>query len=162
MTHKVLVFEPKKCIGCRLCEQHCTMTHFGITNPAKARIRIIRDDALQMDFAIYCHQCSDPPCINACNFDALNRDEKTGAIQVNQENCVGCRKCIEQCPYAVPSMHPDKNYVLICDLCGGSPKCVEHCPENAIQYLKPGKAANIYKSIYTDELAAKMSQEVEK
>lgn len=45
MNRKVLVFEPKKCIGCRLCEQVCVMNHFKVTNPAKSRIRIIRDDA---------------------------------------------------------------------------------------------------------------------
>jgi len=43
MNQKVLVFEPKKCIGCRLCEQICTLTHFKVTNPKKSRIRIIRD-----------------------------------------------------------------------------------------------------------------------
>lgn len=161
MTHKVLVFEPKKCIGCRLCEQICTMTHFGITNPAKARIRIIRDDTIQMDFATYCHQCAKPPCIEACDFDALSRDKDTGSIRVNEENCVGCRKCIQECPYAAPIIHPTEKYVLICDLCAGSPKCVENCPENAIQYLDPGKAANIYKSIYTDELAKKIAQEAD-
>ncbi|MFO7933160.1 MAG: TRCF domain-containing protein [Bacteroidales bacterium] len=48
MKKKVLVFEPKKCIGCRLCEQFCTMTHYGITNPSKSRIRIIRNHKKQM------------------------------------------------------------------------------------------------------------------
>ncbi|MFO8019760.1 MAG: 4Fe-4S dicluster domain-containing protein [Promethearchaeia archaeon] len=162
MTQKVLVFEPKKCIGCRICEQICSMAHFGITNPAKSRIRIFRDDAAQMDFAVYCHQCSDAPCIQACEFDALVHDKKKGSIRVKKENCIGCRKCIEECPYAAPSIYPTENHILICDLCGGSPECVENCPEHAIQYLEPGKAANIYKSVYTDELAKKMSHEVEK
>ncbi len=57
MKQKVLVFEPKKCIGCRLCELICSMTHFKVTNPTKSRIRIIRDDEMQLDRAIYCHFC---------------------------------------------------------------------------------------------------------
>jgi len=153
MKKKVLVFEPNKCIGCRLCEQYCTMTHYGITNPSKSRIRIIRNHEKQIDIAIYCHQCIDPFCVKACDFDALSVNPKTGAINVEEHNCVGCRKCINECPFAVPSIHPNKNIVIICDLCGGSPKCVEICPENAIQYLEIHKADNIYKSIYSNKLA---------
>ena len=132
MKQKVLVFEPKKCIGCRLCEQMCVMTHFKVTNPKKSRIRIIRDDEKQLDSAIYCHSCVDAKCIEACEFDALSRDSETGAILVNEGNCVACSKCIEECPYDHPIMLPSEDYVLICDLCNGSPACVEICPENAI------------------------------
>ena len=135
MKQKVLVFEPKKCIGCRLCELICSMTHFKVTNPTKSCIQIIRDDEMQLDRAIYCHFCVDAKCIKACEFDAFTRDTKTNAILVNEEECVACKKCIEDCPYSHPVMHPTENYILICDLCKGNPSCVEICPENAIGYL---------------------------
>ena len=135
MNKKTLVFESKKCIGCRLCEQICTMTHFGVINPLKARIRVFRDDKKQFDFAIYCHQCLDAPCIEACEYDTLSIDSKTDAIYVEEDNCVACGKCIEECPYDAPIMHPSENFILICDLCSGNPECVNICPENAIQYL---------------------------
>ena len=134
MNRKVLVFEPKKCIGCRLCEQVCVMNHFKVTNPAKSRIRIIRDDENQQDSAIYCHFCIDAKCIEACESEALSRDPETNAIIVSEEDCVACERCIEDCPYNHPIMHPSQDYVLICDLCEGNPACVEICPENAIQY----------------------------
>lgn len=134
MNRKVLVFEPKKCIGCRLCEQVCVMNHFKVTNPAKSRIRIIRDDESQQDSAIYCHFCIDAKCIEACESEALSRDPETNAIIVSEEDCVACERCIEDCPYNHPIMHPSQNYILICDLCEGNPACVEICPENAIQY----------------------------
>jgi len=153
MGKKVLVFEPKKCIGCRLCEEYCTMTHYGVTNPSKSRIRIIRNHDKQMDIAVYCHQCANPPCVKSCDFDALSVDSKTGAINVNEENCVGCRRCIDECPYAVPAIHPDDNIIMICDLCNGKPKCVEICPENAIQFLKIQHADNIYKSTFSEKIA---------
>ena len=134
MNRKVLVFEPKKCIGCRLCEQVCVMNHFKVTNPAKSRIRIIRDDENQQDSVIYCHFCIDAKCIEACESEALSRDPETNAIIVSEEDCVACERCIEDCPYNHPIMHPSQDYVLICDLCEGNPACVEICPENAIQY----------------------------
>lgn len=156
MTQKVLVFEPNKCIGCRLCEQWCSFSHFEVTNPSKARIHITRIHTTQIDIANYCHQCFSAPCIDSCKFDALNKDEKTGAIIVSEENCVGCRMCIHECPFAAPSMYPNGKYVLICDLCGGDPECVKHCPEKAIQYLEYGKADRIYRSVFTEKLANKM------
>jgi len=156
MTYKVLVFEPKKCVGCRLCEQICSITHEGVTNPSKARIRIIRNHNLQIDMATYCHSCFNAPCIEACNFEALSRDSMTNAIQVLEENCVGCRKCIEDCPFAVPSMHPTGEHVIICDLCGGNPECVKICPEHAIQYMDIERADQVYKTIYTEEMAQKL------
>ena len=138
MNHKVLVFEPKKCIGCRLCEQMCSFTHFQVINPAKSRIRIIRDDEKQLDSAIYCHSCVEAKCIEACEFDALSRDSDTNAILVSEEDCVACRKCIEECPYDHPVMHPTEDYVLICDFCGGNPACVDICPEGAIITAQEG------------------------
>ncbi|MBD3256720.1 MAG: 4Fe-4S dicluster domain-containing protein [Candidatus Lokiarchaeota archaeon] len=162
MSRKVLVFEPKKCVGCRLCEQACSMTHFGVTNPTKARIRIIRDHESQLDIATYCHQCIDAPCIKACKFEALSRDPSTHAILVDEEKCVGCRMCIEKCPYAAPTMHPSEKLVLICNLCGGEPACVDICPENAVQFLEIEKAANIRRSIYVEEEAQWIKDGVDK
>jgi len=139
MNHKVLVFEPKKCIGCRLCEQMCSVTHFQVTNPAKSRIRIIRDDEKQLDTAIYCHSCVEAKCIEACEYDALSRDSDTNTILLSEEDCVACRKCIEECPYDHPVMHPTEDYILICDFCGGNPACVDICPEGAIITAQEGK-----------------------
>jgi len=33
-------------------------------------------------------------------------------------------------------MHPEKNYITICDLCDGNPKCVEACQEGGWNALK--------------------------
>jgi len=139
MNRKVLYVDQGKCTGCRMCEQWCSLTHFGVINPAKARIRIVRDHFEQVDSSFYCHQCEDAPCINACppKINALSRDEKTGAVEVDQEKCIGCRRCQKACVHGAIRMHPSEKYVLICDLCGGDPQCLKHCPEKAIQYKEP-------------------------
>jgi Fe-S-cluster-containing hydrogenase component 2 len=33
-------------------------------------------------------------------------------------------------------MHPEKNHIVICDLCGGKPKCVSACQEGKWNTLK--------------------------
>ena len=125
----------EKCIGCRICEQYCTFTHFQVVNPTKSKIRIYRDPDKQMDFALYCHQCDDAPCVNACEFDALSTDNDTGAIIVIPENCTACENCVSSCSYEAIRIFPDQNFVHVCDLCKGDPTCVILCPEQAIRYV---------------------------
>jgi carbon-monoxide dehydrogenase iron sulfur subunit len=98
MSIKVLDFEPSKCVGCKICEQWCSVSHYKVVNPAKSRIKITRHHHSQVDYATICHQCVDAPCIAACKFDALTRDPETNAIIVDNEKCIGCRACIRKCP----------------------------------------------------------------
>jgi len=37
-------------------------------------------------------------CVDACHFDAMYMDEKTGLPVVIEENCVACGACVEACP----------------------------------------------------------------
>jgi Fe-S-cluster-containing hydrogenase component 2 len=159
MVQKVLVFEPEKCVGCRLCEEWCAVHHFGVVNPAKSCIKITRHHETQVDYGIICHQCVDAPCIAACKFDALSRDPLTDAIIVDKVKCIGCRACIRKCPYAAPSMYPGEKYVIICDLCGGDPQCVSHCPEQAVQYIRRDLADRVYRSVVVNKSAKQQQKE---
>ena len=136
MTFKSLHYKSNKCVGCRLCEIACSLTNAQVINPERARIRINRDHKNQVDNAIYCHQCKNAPCIEACEYEALSRDPNTNAIIVEKDNCVACENCVQACPYSTPKLDPSRKFIFICDLCGGSPECVEICPENAILYIE--------------------------
>lgn len=143
---KVLVAEKEKCIGCRVCEQWCSLSHFGVNNPCKARIRITRYEEKGIDIPTICHQCTKPACIASCPSAALERNPKTGAIKVIKENCTGCRLCMEACPHGAVGMHPTDGYVLICDLCHGKPKCVENCPEGVLKHVELANVDRLYRT----------------
>jgi aldehyde:ferredoxin oxidoreductase len=92
--NKFIEVNLEKCTACRLCEFACSTHHFKEINPAKSRIKV---SIVSKDFFYYpnvCQQCGKAPCVAACPQDeALIRNEKTGAIEVNPDECIGCRMC---------------------------------------------------------------------
>jgi NAD-dependent dihydropyrimidine dehydrogenase PreA subunit len=54
---------------------------------------------------------------------------------VDEEKCDCCGWCIEACPYGAITLNPEKETVMICDLCDGDPQCVEWCPEGALDLV---------------------------
>ena len=85
----------EKCTACRLCEFACSTHHFGEINPARSRIKVT---IVSKDFFYYpnvCQQCGKAPCVEACPQEgALLRNGVTGAVEVNAEECIGCRMCV--------------------------------------------------------------------
>ena len=76
-----------------------------------------------------CFQCSDYPCVEACPEEALSVDDRTGAVLTDKSKCTACGTCINACPGGVPHLHPQDDYIVICDLCGGNPRCTIACQE---------------------------------
>ncbi len=111
-----------------------------------------------------CFQCEDYPCIEACTTEALKIDDKTGAVIVDDTKCISCGLCIDACPGDVPHLHPEKNTIIICDLCNGSPKCVEACQKGKWKTLKliPKSKSIDRKSLAKDpkELTIKVAQQI--
>lgn len=122
-----------KCSGCRLCELACSIKHFGVINPELSRIRVIRFYP-GIDVPVYCRQCPEHPCIDACPVDALSISDETGAIVVDKEKCIKCGTCAKVCPAEAIHYHPEEGWPLICDLCGLEPECAKVCPQGALDW----------------------------
>lgn len=133
---KFSIFETE-CVGCRACELACAYYREKENNPMFSRIRVVSnvlewlEGKADKPFEVnVCKQCPGiPPCMIACPIEgALIRDPETGAVVVNDELCIRCKKCAEACPYGTIWYNKESDEILKCDLCGGSPKCVEWCP----------------------------------
>ena len=148
MTTKVLATYPDRCVGCRICEQWCSLSHAGAVNPARSRIIIHRDHRRCVNVPVACSQCTKAPCVTACPVDALRRDETTGGLTLDAAACIGCRLCLEACPRGVIRMDADAGSPLVCDLCDGDPQCVSHCAEGAVQYVDLELVDQQYRSAY--------------
>ena len=128
---KFIAADLEKCSGCGTCELICAIKRENQYNSRCSRIKILRNYRL-VNLAMTCRLCDDAPCVIACPQKCLVQSEKTGAILVDDNECDCCGLCMEVCPYGAISLHPEKETVLICDLCEGEPQCIEWCPEEAL------------------------------
>lgn len=131
IERKFVSVDPRKCIGCSICEFVCALEKENEANPLKSRIRVIHLNPM-FNIVVTCRFCEDAPCVRACPRDAIKQSEKGGILLIDETKCDGCILCVQACPYGGMMLNPDKGVVIACDLCNGEPKCVEFCPVEAL------------------------------
>ena len=115
------------------------------------------------EFAVYCRQCEESFCVEACPKEALERLD-TGMIKRYNMRCVGCKSCILACPFG--TIFPEViNYITAkCDYCLNQlkdnpdyePLCVKTAPPGTLimkEIEKEDPENQIY--FYGDHLAIK-------
>lgn len=126
---------PSLCTGCRTCELACAFTHTRNQKPGRSRIYPL-GYAPDEYVPVTCLQCDEAACIKSCMFDALRRNEETGAIELNLDRCVKCEACVAACPFGCALLDEVHDEVVKCDLCGGDPACARFCPTKALVYKR--------------------------
>jgi anaerobic carbon-monoxide dehydrogenase iron sulfur subunit len=138
-----LIWDPEKCVGCRVCEAVCSFIKEKESNPVKSRCRIIRSvkDNILYKVRVHCQQCEDAYCKAVCPAGAIIEDIN-GVKSIDEEKCIGCRMCEIACPVGAITVNPDKHVAIKCDLCKGldEPQCVKFCYAEALQYIDAEKA----------------------
>ena len=132
---KSLYISPVKCTGCLQCEMACSFEADGVFNPSRSRIKVfpLHDEGRFVPYT--CTQCADAWCVKACPVDAIVINLETGAKEVLENVCVGCKVCTIACPFGTINYSQATGKVIKCDLCGGDPECVKACPTEAIMYV---------------------------
>jgi len=130
-----------KCTGCQICELACSLYNAKECNPEKSRVRIVRSeiDGIIYTIPTLCQQCETPMCMEMCPIGAISRNTDTGALIVDEDRCIGCRRCVNACPYGAIMVDPDTQVASKCTMCDGEPKCVEFCPKDALEYVRVDK-----------------------
>jgi len=91
------------------------------------------------EFAVFCRQCKEAFCVEACPKEALEHQEN-GLIKRYNMRCVGCKSCTLACPFG--TIFPEViNYITAnCDYCLNQlnddpeyiPACVKTAPQNSL------------------------------
>lgn len=123
-----------RCTGCQICETVCSYKNAGVMGGNRSRIKIQKNEEKGIFLPLVCRHCSKPQCVEVCPTNALKQDEKTGIVRLNKEECIGCRKCINECPFGAIGFNGE--FPFKCELCGGDPECVKACPVNALKVRK--------------------------
>ncbi|TCO80383.1 Fe-S-cluster-containing dehydrogenase component [Plasticicumulans lactativorans] len=130
-----LHIDPQKCTGCLQCEMACSYENEKVFNPAKSRIKVFNfhDEGRFVPYT--CTQCAEAWCLHACPVEAITKNKLTGAMEVADSVCVGCKVCTIACPFGTVNYNETTGKVIKCDLCGGDPACAKACPTAAITYV---------------------------
>jgi len=131
---KILIVQPEKCTGCRTCELTCSFTRTDEFNPELSRISVLSYEKIGFSVPMVCQQCGIAACMKVCSVGAITKNAATGAMEVQDSKCIGCKMCTIACPFGAIHYHVETNIVSKCDLCGGDPACVKLCPSGAITY----------------------------
>jgi benzoyl-CoA reductase subunit BamC len=128
---KTIKVDVDKCNGCRACEVACSAFHatpqYSSNNPARSRIRVIREPIKDIYVPVYAGEQAKAEC--------LGRDKYV----IDGKEYEECAFCRASCPSRDLFKEPDSGLPLKCDMCTSDPTlekplCVQWCLVNALTY----------------------------
>jgi formate dehydrogenase iron-sulfur subunit len=132
------------CIGCGACQEACKQVNHLPEGP-EDRLSPTAFTALQEVNGTYvrqmCRHCVHPTCVSVCPVGAFEKLPE-GPVVYDADKCLGCRYCIQACPFQVPRYEWASNFPKVqkCRFCaervreGRAPACAEICPTGATKF----------------------------
>ncbi len=135
------IIDNRKCIGCHACTTACKSEHDVPVGVNRTYVKQVEKgefpDTRRIFSVMRCNHCTDAPCVTICPVEALYTRED-GIVDFDNNRCIGCKSCMQACPYDALYIDPDTSTAAKCNYCahrvdvGREPACVTVCPEHAI------------------------------
>jgi len=149
IKHHAYLFDATRCIDCRACMVACSVENNIEMDKTRiwlagVGVKGTYPDLERGTMVYHCMHCNHPDCMSACPVGAYTKAED-GPVTYNPDKCIGCRYCMNACPFSVPHFDYDKGliegaFIDKCTFCpqriynGQEPACVETCPTDALEY----------------------------
>ncbi len=135
------VINNRTCIGCHACSTACKSENEVPLGVSRTWVKYVEAGTYphtKRHFQVTrCNHCENPPCTRICPVTAMyQRDD--GIVEFDPNVCIGCKACMQACPYDAIHVDPNTKTVAKCHYCahrvdiGLEPACVVVCPEHAI------------------------------
>lgn len=141
MTKYAFVIDQRKCIGCHACTVACKAEHDVPLGVYRTWVKYIERGEFPNSRRYFlvnrCNHCDDAPCVKICPTKALYK-RADGIVDFDSNRCIGCKSCMQACPYDALYIDPSSHTAAKCNYCahrtelGMEPACVVVCPEHAI------------------------------
>ncbi len=135
------VIDQRKCIGCHACTVACKEENHVPLGAFRTWVKYVErghyPDTRRYFSVLRCNHCDDAPCVTICPTVALYR-RSDGIVDFDGARCIGCKSCMQACPYDALYIDPATQTAAKCHYCahrievGLEPACVIVCPEQAI------------------------------
>jgi Fe-S-cluster-containing dehydrogenase component len=141
MTRYGFVIDQDTCIGCHACTVACKAEHDVAIGVNRTWVKYIETgsfpDTRRQFSVLRCNHCDDAPCVAICPTTALFT-RPDGIVDFEAANCIGCKSCMQACPYDALYIDPASQTAAKCNYCahkvdvGIEPACVSVCPTQSI------------------------------
>ena len=135
------VIDQDRCIGCHACTVACKEEHQVPVGVFRTWVKYVEKGEFphtSRHFGVMrCNHCDSAPCIEICPTHALYR-RSDGIVDFDNQRCIGCKSCMQACPYDALYIDPNTNTAAKCNFCAHrvennlEPACVIVCPTQAI------------------------------
>jgi Fe-S-cluster-containing dehydrogenase component/formate-dependent nitrite reductase membrane component NrfD len=133
--------DQRTCIGCHACTVACKTEHEVPVGQFRTWVKYVDSGEFpntSRDFGVMrCNHCTDAPCVKICPTKALYT-RKDGIVDFDNERCIGCKSCMQACPYDAIYIDKNTNTAAKCNFRahrideGYEPACVVVCPTHSI------------------------------
>ena len=120
MTRLGFVLDSGSCIGCHACTVACKSEHdvpLGVNRTWLKYVETGTHPKTERHFSVMrCNHCDDAPCMTICPTSALFRSDN-GVVDFDDDNCIGCKACMNACPYDAIYLNPQTKTAHKCNFC---------------------------------------------
>jgi Fe-S-cluster-containing dehydrogenase component/formate-dependent nitrite reductase membrane component NrfD len=135
------VIDNRTCIGCHACSTACKAENQVPLGVYRTWVKYVEKGAFpntRRHFQVTrCNHCTNPPCVRICPVTAMYQ-RADGIVEFDPRVCIGCKACMQGCPYDAIYLDPDTHTAAKCHYCshrtdaGLEPACVVVCPTQSI------------------------------